>query len=146
MENQGASKVKCSETYAGPDPFSEIEAVRLREYYSTIYEKVDIYLSFHSAATMLLYPYGHTLDPAPNDDVLYDVAEHAVQALQQRYSTVYTFGTPIELLCKIFIKTLATNINYWNDYRPRFRNFCGLHVWNVWHSARLHLRVPKSTI
>lgn len=73
MENGGASKVKCSDVYAGPTPFSEIETIHLVEYFATISDHVDIYLSFHSAATMLLYPYGHTLEAAPNRDILVSV-------------------------------------------------------------------------
>lgn len=52
----------------GPHPFSEKEIVAMMDFYATIADKTDAYISFHSAAQMLLYPMGHTSsrDEVPN--------------------------------------------------------------------------------
>lgn len=99
--------VKCSNTYAGPQEFSESETQALVDYYSTIYEQVDVYLAFHSNVNMLLYPYGHTVDPAPNAAVLHDIAEHAVNELAKKYSTVYEYGSTFGVLCKCLFCSLV---------------------------------------
>lgn len=44
----------------GPDAFSEKETFALNNFYQTIAHKVEAYISFHSAAQLLLYPYGDT--------------------------------------------------------------------------------------
>lgn len=56
----GTSTVPCSETYSGPYAFSESETKALMDFYATIADRAELYLSFHSAAQMLLYPMGHT--------------------------------------------------------------------------------------
>ena len=64
----GSSKSPCTDTYSGPEPFSEKETRALMDYYAKIAEKVEVYLSFHSAAQLLLYPMGHITsdDAVPN--------------------------------------------------------------------------------
>lgn len=68
----GASAVPCTDTYAGPHPYSEFESKALNDFYATVHEKVVMYLSYHSAVQMLLYPWGHigTYDNMPNKDHL----------------------------------------------------------------------------
>lgn len=68
----GSSNVACSDTYAGPTPFSEKETKAVMDFYATIANKAEAYISFHCAAQMLLYPMGHTVetDLVPNMDDL----------------------------------------------------------------------------
>jgi hypothetical protein len=68
----GGSNVPCTDTYAGPHPWSEPEVIALNNFYGSIHEKVVMYLSYHSAAQMLLYPWGHieTYDNMPNKNHL----------------------------------------------------------------------------
>jgi Zinc carboxypeptidase len=56
----GSSKVACTDTYSGPVAFSEKEARALMDFFATIADKAEAYVSFHSAAQLLLYPMGHT--------------------------------------------------------------------------------------
>lgn len=44
----GASSIPCTDTFAGPYAFSEIETQTLSNYYSSIADKITLYLSFHS--------------------------------------------------------------------------------------------------
>lgn len=59
-ENNGASENPCSETYAGPSPFSEPETAALRNFLTPIGRQINIYLSFHSYGQYILFPFGHT--------------------------------------------------------------------------------------
>ena len=61
--NEGASRSPCSDTYAGPKPFSEPETAAVDDYIAKNKEKFDVYLSFHSYAHQLLYAMGHTRVP-----------------------------------------------------------------------------------
>lgn len=56
----GSSKVACSDTYMGPYPLSEKETIALMSFYGSISYRAEAFISFHSAAQMLLYPMGHT--------------------------------------------------------------------------------------
>lgn len=58
--NEGASRAPCSDTYAGKYPFSEGETIAVESALIKYHEKVDVYLSFHSYAHMILFPMGHT--------------------------------------------------------------------------------------
>lgn len=62
----------CTDTYSGPEPFSEKETRALMDFYATIADKVDAYIAFHSAAELLLYPMGHTISKelVPNHEHL----------------------------------------------------------------------------
>jgi murein tripeptide amidase MpaA len=60
--DEGASRAPCSDTYAGPYPFSEGEAIAIENFMITNKEKFDVYLSFHSYAHLILFPFGHTLE------------------------------------------------------------------------------------
>lgn len=64
----GSSNIICSDTYAGPRAFSEIETSSLSSYISSIASRMDVYLSFHSYSQLLLLPYGHTVEHLDNYD------------------------------------------------------------------------------
>lgn len=59
----GSSKIACTDTYSGPEAFSEPETKALMEFYATIASEVEAYISFHCAAQVILYPMGHSSDP-----------------------------------------------------------------------------------
>lgn len=64
----GASNVPCSDTFAGPEPFSEEETRTLSAYFTSVQPKISTYLSFHAYSQLLLLPYGHTTEPLDNYD------------------------------------------------------------------------------
>lgn len=68
--NNGASSNPCSETFAGPVPFSEPETMALREFLEPIGSKINMYLSFHSQGQYVLFPYGHTYETTEYHDLL----------------------------------------------------------------------------
>jgi Zinc carboxypeptidase len=101
MELGGASSDPCSNGYAGPEPYSEPEIRALVDYYVTIVDKIDLYLSFHSYGQYFLIPYGTGIR-APNFRHLQLIGEEAADALRRSEGTVYTVGNTAEVLCKIF--------------------------------------------
>lgn len=66
----GASDNPCSETYAGPEPFSEVETNTLSSFISTVSDKLVAYIGFHSFSQLLLIPYGHSNEHVENYDEL----------------------------------------------------------------------------
>lgn len=90
---QGTSQSPCSNIYAGPEPFSEKETRTYAEYLLSLTGKVQVFIAFHSFSQLILFPYGHTSDHAPNHDDLLGIGSKAAQALQQRYGTQYLVGS-----------------------------------------------------
>lgn len=95
----GASSNPCSETFAGPAPFSEIESLNLANYFGSIPDVVA-YLSFHSYGQYMLIPFGHNNARGENYDDLMTIGRASAASLSQRYSTQYTVGTTYDVLCK----------------------------------------------
>lgn len=94
----GASNNKCSETYAGPKAFSEIETESLAKYVTSIRKEIKAYLAFHSFSQLILFPYGYTNEHAPNHDDLQRIGDKAKNALAKRYGTKFTVGNIYEAI------------------------------------------------
>ncbi|XP_055627088.1 zinc carboxypeptidase-like [Toxorhynchites rutilus septentrionalis] len=94
----GASNNPCSDTFAGPTAFSEIETQTLSQYITSIRSKLTTYLSFHSFSQLLMVPYGHTRDRLDNYDETIDIAAKAVAKLRERYGTQYRIGNIAEAI------------------------------------------------
>ncbi|XP_023300199.2 zinc carboxypeptidase A 1-like [Lucilia cuprina] len=89
----GASDNPCTDTYAGPSAFSEIETKSLSDFIATeLKGKIFLFVSFHSYSQLLLFPYGHTGELPPNYSDLKRVFDVAIDAVSQRYGTKYTGG------------------------------------------------------
>ncbi|XP_017075722.2 LOW QUALITY PROTEIN: zinc carboxypeptidase A 1 [Drosophila eugracilis] len=86
----GASSSACSDTYAGPSAFSEVETLSLSEFIKTL--NIKLYISLHAYSQYLLYPYGHTSDLPDNVDDFVKVYDAAIAAVNKRYGTKYTGG------------------------------------------------------
>ena len=56
---KGSSSNQCSETYRGPQPFSEPESRALRDFIMARRRNIRMYLTFHSYGQMILYPWGY---------------------------------------------------------------------------------------
>lgn len=70
------------------------------DFYRSIASNVKVFLSFHAFGQYVLYPYGHTRDPAPNNDDLGRMAAAYTSRAAVNYGTQYTFGPTSTLLCK----------------------------------------------
>lgn len=68
-------------------------------YYETVPNKM-LYLCFHSAAKMIIYPLGHTMETTdvPNVEDLDAIAEAAATALKAVSGTEYIYGNGYRIL------------------------------------------------
>jgi len=88
----GASDNPCSETYAGPYAFSEIEMVNVRDQISAQTNLIS-YLTFHSYSQLWMYPWGFTTALPDDWQELDDLAQNAVNALTAVHGTHYDIGS-----------------------------------------------------
>ncbi|XP_017025740.1 zinc carboxypeptidase A 1 [Drosophila kikkawai] len=88
----GASSNACSDTFAGPSAFSEIETKSLSDYIAKLKGKIQLYISLHAYSQYLLYPYGHTSDLPDNVADFEKVFDASIAAVSKRYATKYTGG------------------------------------------------------
>ncbi|MCD4735793.1 MAG: immune inhibitor A [Bacteroidales bacterium] len=65
--NQGSSPDPCDETYRGTAAFSEPEVAAIGDF-CDIHE-FKIALNYHTYSNLLLYPWGWTADPCPDDAI-----------------------------------------------------------------------------
>ncbi|XP_039434691.1 zinc carboxypeptidase-like [Culex pipiens pallens] len=94
----GASNNPCSDTFAGPEPFSEPETRLLADYFSSVESTISTYLSFHSFSQLLLLPYGHTTAPLDNYHEIMEIGTKAIAKLAERYGTQYQIGNIAEAI------------------------------------------------
>ncbi|KAG4079633.1 hypothetical protein HA402_010413 [Bradysia odoriphaga] len=92
LVNNGASSNPCSETFAGPTPFSEPETIALYEFLEPIASRINMYLSFHSQGQYILFPYGHTYEPSNYHDLLTEVGNAGGAGFANRNGTIYRVG------------------------------------------------------
>lgn len=88
----GASNNSCSDNYAGPSEFSEIETKSLAQYIASLRGKLSLYISFHGFSQYLLYPFGHSATLPANHKDLQQVYDVTIAAIRRRYGTEYTGG------------------------------------------------------
>merc|ERR1712142_398393 len=82
----------CSQTYRGPEAFSEIEARNVRDYVMSLNGTVKYYQTLHSYSQLVLIPWGYTTDLAPEYDAMYDLAVKGNDALYETHGKTYDVG------------------------------------------------------
>lgn len=97
---RGSSKDPCDNTYAGSSVFSEVEMRTLSQYAMSLKDEVKVYLAFHSAARMILSPWGHTSALPDNHDDLLAIMTTAYARLNAVHGTHYIFGNSCKTICK----------------------------------------------
>merc|ERR1711874_209987 len=86
----GASNNKCTDTYHGPEAFSEVETRNIRDYVLALDPVPVLAECFHSYSQLYLWPYGYAYDAYPeNYEEIRDLAEEAVKALEAVHGTVF---------------------------------------------------------
>ncbi|KAF6085613.1 carboxypeptidase A5 [Phyllostomus discolor] len=88
----GSNDNPCSETYRGPYPHSEPEVAATADFI-TAHGNVKALISIHSYSQMLMYPYGHSLEPVADQEELHSLAKRAVQALYKVHGIKYIYGS-----------------------------------------------------
>ncbi len=92
----GSSGDTFSDIYRGPEPFSEPETRVLRDFANQ--HNFRAMISYHSYSQLVLYPWGHTSAPAPDEIILSQLATtmadsifrvHNVRYVPQQSSDLY---------------------------------------------------------
>merc|ERR1712051_1132226 len=86
----GASSNPCSETFAGPEAFSEPEMSNIRDFVMTLDPVPVLSHTFHSYSQLWLWPYGYAYNAYPdNYKEIEQLAIDARDALYQVHGTVF---------------------------------------------------------
>merc|ERR1712080_809127 len=86
----GASNNKCSETYLGPEAFSEIEMKNIRAFVETLEPVPILSHCFHSYSQLWLWSYGYAYNAYPDNwEEIKQLAEDASDALFAVHGTVF---------------------------------------------------------
>merc|ERR1712241_1162188 len=86
----GASSNPCSETFAGPEAFSEPEMANIRDFVMGLEPVPILSKTFHSYSQLWLWPYGYAYNAYPeNREEIEQLAIDACDALYQVHGTVF---------------------------------------------------------
>lgn len=70
----GSSDNPCSDTYMGPEPFSEVENKNVRDFLTANKDNIKFYNNVHSYSQLILLPWGWGYEQPDNYDDLYEIA------------------------------------------------------------------------
>ncbi|XP_038011018.1 carboxypeptidase A1-like [Motacilla alba alba] len=115
----GASGNSCTETYHGPYPNSEPEVKSIVDFVKS-HGNIKAFISIHSYSQLLLYPYGYTETPAPDDQELHELSAKAVAALSSLYGTKYKYGSIITTIYRASGSTVDWTYNQGIKYSFTF--------------------------
>jgi len=96
----GSSNDKCSDTYHGPEAFSEIENQHVRDFILSVKDKLVFYNSIHSYSQLILIPWGYTEEPPANYDYMESIALKGSDALTAVHGKEYETGC---IPCMLYI-------------------------------------------
>ncbi len=88
-DNEGSSPFTSSGIYRGPSAFSEPETQAIRDLF--MLRNFSSLISYHSYSQVILYPWGFTDQPAPDDALLDQIAADMSTQMQGVNGTVYGF-------------------------------------------------------
>ncbi|NXO16316.1 CBPA1 Carboxypeptidase, partial [Oriolus oriolus] len=115
----GASSNPCTETYHGPYANSEPEVKSIVDFVKS-HGNIKAFVSIHSYSQLLLYPYGYTNTPAPDQQELHEVSAKAVAALSSLYGTKYQYGSIITTIYRASGGTIDWTYNQGIKYSFTF--------------------------
>ncbi|NXR96178.1 CBPA1 Carboxypeptidase, partial [Hypocryptadius cinnamomeus] len=115
----GASGNSCTETYHGPYPNSEPEVKSIVDFVKS-HGNIKAFVSIHSYSQLLLYPYGYTETPAPDEQELHELSAKAVAALSSLYGTKYKYGSIITTIYRASGSTIDWTYNQGIKYSFTF--------------------------
>lgn len=94
----GSSTHPCSQTYAGSVPFTEPETRHQSNFVYSNRQSMKMFISFHSYSQMILLPFSHSKQLAPDHKDLESVGLAAVKAIEQTHGTLYRVGPSASIL------------------------------------------------
>ena len=90
LDERGSSSDTQNETYRGREPFSEPESQAVASFISA--HDFKALVSYHNYSQVILYPWGHTSEPAPDVDLLDKLAGDMSALIKIVYNNEYPFG------------------------------------------------------
>ncbi|MBN1479068.1 zinc carboxypeptidase [candidate division KSB1 bacterium] len=84
----GSSGDTFSETYRGPEPFSEPETRACRDFLTNI--EPSALISYHSYSQLVLFPWGYTNSPAPDKTLMESLAKTMADKIKAVHGVTYT--------------------------------------------------------
>ncbi|XP_076302722.1 carboxypeptidase B-like [Lasioglossum baleicum] len=94
----GASDNPCSDTYAGPKPFSEPETKQMSNFLLARKGQIKAYITLHSYGQYILYPWGYTTKAPSNNLQLNTLARNCAEVIAKSRNTRYTYGSSSKTL------------------------------------------------
>ncbi|CAH1778860.1 unnamed protein product [Owenia fusiformis] len=94
----GTNDDPCAQTYAGETAFSEVEALAVGNFIMPRASEFISFITVHSAAQLLLLPWGYTSDYTPDYDELMRVGNAWADAIEDNRGTIYPVGTSNDIL------------------------------------------------
>ena len=88
-DNEGSSPFTFSDVYRGPSAFSEPETRAIRNLFAQ--RNFNALISYHSYSQVILYPWGYTDLPSPDDILLEQIAANMSARMQAVNGTVYGY-------------------------------------------------------
>jgi len=88
----GSSDSACSETYHGPEAFSEVENQHIRDFVWANKDQIKFFNTIHSFSQLILLPWGFSTTPPDNYDKLFALTTKANQALKAVHGKDYEVG------------------------------------------------------
>jgi hypothetical protein len=108
-----------SGTYSGPEPFSELETQAIRDL--VLAHNFSVYMDYHSGIKLILYPWGYTSDPTPDNALFERLGEKlseltGYQAIQG-YELYQTNGDAVDWVYYA-TRTKSFTVELSQEYRP----------------------------
>ena len=88
---QSTSSNPCSDIYVGEEPLSEPENIAMDALFAS-YSNVAAHIDFHSYGQLILQPWAHTNELAPDHDELDTLGEQMTQAISNETGAFYPHG------------------------------------------------------
>lgn len=88
----GSSNNPCSDTYMGPEAFSEVENRNVRDFLTANKDNIKFYNNVHSYSQLILLPWGWGYDQPENYDDLYNMAMLGNDALYDVHGKIFEVG------------------------------------------------------
>lgn len=92
---EGSSSNKRSQTYRGTHAFSEPESAALRHLVRR--ESIAVHIDFHAYGQLLLYPWAHTKEPAPERERYAAIGDRMASAMFAAHGQSYAIQSGAEL-------------------------------------------------
>ncbi|KAJ8245427.1 hypothetical protein GJAV_G00270610 [Gymnothorax javanicus] len=115
----GSSNNPCKQTYRGPHAHSESEVRSIVDFVRA-HGNIKAFVSIHSYSQMLLYPYGYTRQPVPDQPELHALAKKAITELASLYGTEYRYGSIINTIYQASGGTIDWTYNQGIKYSYTF--------------------------